>query len=286
MSINTPIVFFGTDEFAVIVLDALIKAGFDLQAVITTPDEPAGRKKELKPSPVKLAAISHKLKVLQPENLNDPESFTALQLYSSIAPLGVLTVYGKIIPKKVLDHFPKGILNIHPSLLPRYRGPSPIKTAILNGDAETGVTIMKLSEGMDEGPIISQNVYRVARNARHIELRNALAQLGSELLIKSIPDYLSGELIPRPQDSAQATYTKRFTKDDGRVDLQSDSSQAIYNKFRAFDDWPGVWFLHKGKRVKIIDCALIGGVLELLKLQPEGGKPMSLRDFINGYGKL
>ena len=227
------IIFFGTDEFAMIVLEALKKASFNIV--------------EKQP-----------------------------------ADLGVVASYGKILSKKILESFPHGVLNIHPSLLPKYRGPSPIRTAIANGDTETGVTIMKLNDKMDEGAILAHETCSMKQDEMHSELRDRLAKLGAELLIKTIPDYISGKLIPREQDHSQATYTKMITREDGKVDLMNNPPQRIFDKFRAYEDWPGIWFTHKSKRVKILEYKLG----EIITLQPEGKKPMTLKDFENGYGSI
>lgn len=271
------IIFFGTDEFAVIVLERLIQAGFDIQTVVTPPDEVAGRKKILKASPVKLKAHDLGLPLFQPARLKDFEM--------PVCDLGIVVVYGKIIPQKTMAAAKYGFLNIHPSLLPKYRGPSPIRTAIFNGDTETGVTIIKLDSEMDHGPIMDHVTCNIDHDETHEQLREKLAKLGAELLIKAIPDYISGKIIPKPQDHSQATHTKMLTREDGKIDWQR-SPQEIYNQFRAYGGWPGVWFTHKGKRVKIIDCKIENSKLEILTLQPEGGKPMSMKDFINGYGHI
>lgn len=276
---NKPsIVFFGTDEFAVIVLKMLIEGGFDVIAVVTLPDEASGKKKILRPSPIKLEATNLKLKTFQPSRLKDFEM--------PACDLGVVVVYGKIIPGKLLKTPKHGFLNIHPSLLPKYRGPSPIKTAIANGDNETGVTIIELDSEMDHGPIVSQSIYRIAQNVIHEELRDSLAEMGASLLIKIIPDYIAGKIKATPQDHSQATHTALLNREDGKVDLQKDSPELIYNKFRAYHDWPGIWFTHKEKRVKILNCKLTQDKLELITLQPESKNPMTLKDFENGYGSI
>ena len=282
---NKPsIVFFGTDEFAVIVLEMLIEAGFDVVAVVTPPDEPAGKKKVLKPSPVKVAALSFKLSVLQPAKLKNFEM--------PICDLGVVVVYGKIIPGKLLKTPKHGFLNIHPSLLPKYRGPSPIKTAIANGDTETGVTIIELDSEMDHGPVVGNTKYQIPNDKLHIEIRDELAELGASLLINIIPDYIAGKIKAVPQDHSQATHTALLNREDGKVDLEKDSPESIYNKFRAYHDWPGLFTYQKSNlknqnlRVKILDCKLVNGNLEITEVQPEGKNPMSLKDFENGYGKL
>ncbi len=206
---------------------------------------------------------------------------------SDKADLAVVASYGKILSKKTLESFKYGALNIHPSLLPKYRGPSPIRTAIANGDTETGVTIMKLVEEMDAGPIIDQQSLIIDHDEMHSQLQKRLAEAGAKLLLKIIPDYVAGKIELKPQDESQATYTQMLTREDGKVDLQNDSPEVIYNKFRAYEGWPGVWFTHKGKRVKILDCKLTPeGTIELLQLQPEGKKAMDIKSFINGYGHI
>ncbi len=275
MQNKTSLVFFGTDEFAAIVLKMLLEAGFDVVAVVTPPDEPAGKKKVLKPSPVKVAALSFKLSVLQPAKLKDFEM--------PECDLGIVVVYGKIIPGKLLKSPKHGFLNIHPSLLPKYRGPSPIKTAIANGDKETGVTIIEIDGEMDHGAIVAKSKYQIPNDKMHTEIRDDLAKLGAELLIKTIPDYIAGKIKPTPQDHSLATHTKMLTKEDGKVDW-SRSPQEIYKQFRAYHDWPGLWTEHKGMRVKILDCKLVDDRLELVTVQPESKNPMSLREYTNGYG--
>lgn len=249
MNRNIKIIFFGTDEFAKIVLDALKAAHFDVVQEVTSPV--SSKKLELKE-----------------------------------ADLGVVAVYGKILTQKILDHFPHGVLNIHPSLLPKYRGPSPIRTAIANGDSQSGVTIIKLNSRMDEGDILASVPYQIPSHALHARVRDEMAALGVGLLLKCIPDWVEGKLPALPQNNKEATYTKLLTREDGKVDLGIDSAEMIYNKYRAFEGWPGIWTMHKGKRVKILNCRLIDGRLEILEVQPEGKKPMSMRDFTNGYGSL
>ena len=271
------IVFFGTDEFAVAVLRELAKADFEIVAVVTPPDEPAGRKKILRPSPVKIAAQEMSLPLYQPARLKEFEM--------PVCDLGVVVVYGKIIPRKLIDSAKFGFLNIHPSLLPKYRGPSPIKTAIFNGDTETGVTIIQLDSEMDHGPIVGNIQYQISNIKMHEEIRDELAKLGAELLIKVIPDYISGKITPKPQDHSKATHTKMLTREDGKIDWHRTPLE-IYNQFRAYHDWPGIWFEHNGKRVKILECSLENATLKLSRLQPEGGNPMSMQDFLNGYGSI
>jgi len=201
------------------------------------------------------------------------------------ADLGIVVVYGKIIPKKMLAMPKYGFLNIHPSLLPKYRGPSPIKTAIANGDTETGVTIIELDSEMDHGPIIGHESCIIDHDERHEQLREKLANLGAELLIKTIPEYISGHIEAKPQDHTKATHTRMLNKEDGKISL-NDDPQMIYNKFRAYHEWPGVWFMHKNIRVIVRDCKIENCKLKITLLQPEGKKPMNVLEYTNGYGRL
>ncbi len=238
---KTKVLFLGASDFAVPALEALIRADYQIVAVITTPDEPAGRKQVLTPPPIKAAAIRLGIGVLQPLKLKDPTFIKLLTTnYSLQTILGIVASYGKIIPPEIINLFPKGILNIHPSLLPEYRGSSPIQSALLNGDEETGVTIIKIDEEVDHGPIVAKSEKRKAKNRRYRELHDGLARLGAELLIKILPDYLAGKIKPAEQDHSRATFTKKIAKEDGRIDWRKDAKQ-IYNQFRAFHVWPGIW---------------------------------------------
>lgn len=306
---NSPrIIFFGTDEFATIVLEHLLENGIGIAAVVTTPDEPAGRKKILAPSIVKQFAEQKKLPILQPATF---DSSILEQLKKCNADVAVLAVYGKILPPRVLTLFPKGIINIHPSLLPKYRGPSPIKTALKNGDVETGVTIIKLDEEMDHGPVLAQRAVRISPDEKLSELRDRLALEGGRLLSVTLPRYMDDKVPLFPQDDSRATYTKFITKDDGKIDWKK-SADEIYNQFRAFYDWPGVWTEWRGKRLKLLDVSVAdnvtsaddepgkffsfpghadlyvtcgSGYLKIMKLQLEGKSPLTDEQFVNGYLK-
>ncbi len=209
------IIFIGTPEFGAIVLDGLVNNGYGPILVATAPDKPVGRKAVLTPPPVKLLAEKYKIPALQPEKIENCK----LKIENLKPDLGITAAYGKIIPKDILDIPKSGFINIHPSLLPKYRGPSPIQTAILNGDKETGVSIILMDEKMDSGPIVAMsNVKCQMSNVTHKELEKKLANLGTELLLKTIPRWLKGEIKPIPQDESKATYTKIFKKDDGKID--------------------------------------------------------------------
>lgn len=281
------IIFLGTGDFAVPALEVLVNGGYDVVAVATTPDKPVGRKQILTPSPIKLKAQSLKLKVLQPEKLKESDtSYKALKLYSSMADVGMVAAYGKIIPAEIFNAPKHGTLNIHPSLLPKYRGPSPIQTAILNGDTETGVTIMQVDEEMDRGPILANSKFQILNSKFYQKLHDDLAKLGAELLVKILPDYLAGKIKLQPQDHSKATFTKKFTIEDGEI-KPDDTAKSAYNKIRAFNPEPGtfVWFEKNGKkmRLKILDAELKNGCLEFKKVQPEGGKPMNIKEFLSGH---
>ncbi|MEK7508490.1 MAG: methionyl-tRNA formyltransferase [Patescibacteria group bacterium] len=302
---DNSIVFFGTSEFAVPALNLLVREGYRIILVVTPPDEPAGRSRALQPSPIKIAAQALGLTVAQPPNLNQELGIMNYEL-------GVVCAYGKLIPKKLLDIPKYGTLNIHPSLLPKYRGASPIQAAILGGDKETGVSIMKLDAKMDHGPIVVQETIKIDPEETAVELNRRLAEVGAKLLIKIIPQYLNGENKSEKQDDAKATYTKILNREDGKINWTR-SADEIYNQWRALQPWPGVYCesrirnqelrikflkLRPGEKTKqepgefiILDkkrlaiaCAKNQSI-EILELQPEGKKPLTAEQFINGYLK-
>ncbi|KKR49204.1 MAG: Methionyl-tRNA formyltransferase [Candidatus Magasanikbacteria bacterium GW2011_GWC2_40_17] len=300
------VVFFGTQEFAKEILEKLISdKNFSIELVITPPDKPIGRKKEIFFSPVKNLALKEKIKVEQPENLKN----TALNL--NFFDVGVVAQYGFLIPKKILEMPKFGMINVHTSLLPLYRGPSPLQSAILNNEKNTGVTIMKMDEGMDTGPILSQKKISINPDDIYPVLEKKLAQKGSDLLIQTLKDYLQGRVEPQNQIGSQATYTKILQKNDGKIDPQN-SCQKIYDKWRAFFSWPGIFLEVNPLKIKLVkvECieeslthlspgylvefkknrlGLICGdkkILEILEIQPENKKIMSASSFISGYKKL
>ena len=308
MENKAKIIFFGTPEFAVPTLKALHQEGYNIVLVVTQPDKPVGRKGILTPPPVKVLTKELGLEVCQ--------RFDNLKLKTkSLKPdLGVVVAYGEIIPKDILDLFPLGILNIHPSLLPKYRGPSPIQATILNGDKETGVSIIKLDEKMDHGAKLKTQNLKLKTDDTYVSLSQRLAMAGAQLLIDILPDYLVGKIKPVPQDDARATFTKIITKEDGRINWQK-SAEEIERQIRAYAPWPGCFseFVVNGKKinVKIIEAihelplqddnqTNIGqfsiqngqlfvqcghGALLIEKIQPEGKKEMTAKEFINGYLK-
>ena len=265
-------VFFGTPEFAAIILDQLIKSGLIPVAIVTNPDRPVGRKKLITPSPVKVAAGN--ISVLQPENL-DATFIENLKNFN--AEVGILAAYGKIISPAVFKIFPKGIIVVHPSLLPKYRGATPIQTAILNGDKETGAALFLMDKKIDHGYIISNFQVSIFNDDNYETLMKKLAVVSADLLIKNVPKYLNGEIEPLPQDESQATYTKKFSTEDGRVNLDKDEPELIWRKVRALNPETGALTLlqaqGKLKRMKILEADLIEGKLVLKKIQFEGEKP-------------
>ncbi len=274
-------IFFGTPHFSEIVLDRLIAAGFVPSLVVTNPDRPVGRKGVITPPPVKVLAQKHGIPVVQPEgNLN-----TELRIENGGYDFAILASYGKIIPKSVIDAFSKGIIVVHPSILPRYRGATPIQWAILDGDAVTGTTLILMDEKVDHGAIVASRKYQVSDGETFTKLHDTLAELSADLLIKTLPKYLSGEIKPAAQDEAFATYTKKFSTDDAFVDEADleraqreggDIAVTIDRKIRALNPEPGTWTLRNGKRVKLLSAEMAAGKLRLERIQVEGKKPTAV----------
>jgi len=278
MRSKTNIIFIGTSEFAVSILEDLIKSSlFNISAVITAPDRPAGRKKELNLSPIKKTALKHKLKVFQPEKI-----IRIKKEISTIKPiLIVLASYGQIIPKDILEIPTLGIINIHPSLLPKYRGSSPIQTAILNGDKYTGISIMLIDEKVDHGPIIAQLKVPILSSDNKIVLEKKLSKKSAKFLIKILPKYLKKQIKPKTQDKSKASYTKILTRQDGKIDW-GESAKSIAQKVKAFYPWPGAWTIINNKRVKILKAKVVNKKIKLEIVQPEGKKPMTGEEFFRG----
>ncbi len=299
------VVFFGTSEFAIPTLRKLHESDFiEIVSVVTQPDKPAGRKQVPLPSPIKVWAMDHGLKILQPEKLTADGLLHGADLF-------IVASYGQIIPEQVLSLPKFGTLNTHPSLLPKYRGPSPIQTAILNDDDETGVTIMLMDEKVDHGALIASSKVKIQNpKVKYQELHDELAEIGADLLISALPKYLAGELKPVEQDHSKATFTKPIEKRDGMIDW-GDSAENIDRKVRAFHIWPVAWTKLEGKRLKIyssiphsdtlsnnskpgeisiqenkifVQCG--SGRLEILELQLEGARKLQVSDFLHGNKDL
>ena len=297
------IIFFGTPEFAIPSLQKLIETGFSVEAVVTTPDEPTGRKGAPTLPPVKVFAQEKGLKVLQPLTLKDDSFF---EEFTKINPdICIVVAYGKIIHQRYLDIPKYGFVNIHPSLLPRYRGPSPIQSAILNGDSETGVTLMRIDQEMDHGPLLKQIEYQISKEKKYEEIEKELAEIGAQILVDALPDYLNGKIIPQEQDHNQATFCKKYERPDGRIDW-SKSAEQIYNQIRALNPNPGVWTTLNNKTLNIFEAEIVdyNSQEKTIKeksrllirafdkyvsptlLQLEGKKILPIKDFLNGLRNI
>ncbi|MFA6077699.1 MAG: methionyl-tRNA formyltransferase [Candidatus Paceibacterota bacterium] len=279
---NIPFVFFGTPEFAVSILEELKNAKIVPSLIVTAPDKPKGRGLILTPPPVKIWAQAHNIPAVQPAKLDN--DFTN-KLKNSSYNLFVVAAYGKIIPKTILDIPTNGTLNVHPSLLPKYRGASPIQSQILADEKEVGITIMLIDEEMDHGPILDIKKIGTEESTTAPELENLLAHEGGKLLSVVIPKWIAGEIKPKEQNHNEATFTKKITKENGLIVL-SDDQHKNYLKYRALTPWPGAYFFatKNGKklRVSIKKAELIEGKLVVKQVVPEGGKVMNFDDFLRG----
>lgn len=287
------ILFFGTPDWAVPTLEALHRAGFDVSLVVTNPDRPAGRGYALRPPAVKLAAERLSFPVAQPPSMRDE---AALELVASQAPEVVVVVaYGKILPGEMLKIPRRGFVNLHFSLLPEYRGAAPVQRAIMDGRAETGVSVMVLTEGMDEGPVLATRRVEIDPDETAGELGERLAEMGASLVVSTLDDYLAGELEPEEQDHDAASYAPKVTSEEARIDWDQPAVR-IRDKVRGLNPVPGAWTSFRGKRLKLHrvrlaeggslapaenvfmeDRWLIGtsdGLLEVVEAQAQGKKRM------------
>jgi methionyl-tRNA formyltransferase len=274
-------IFFGSDDFSIEVLDTLIENGLMPQAVITQPDKRAGRKMELTPPLIKKFAAEKGVEILQPENLKDWRPGIEADFF-------VVASYGKIIPKELIELPKHGSLNVHPSLLPKYRGATPIETAIVNDDKETGVSVILMDEKMDHGPILDTTEHTFDFWPTKSDIRKTLAKIGGEMLVEIIPKWIKGEIEPKEQDHDKATFTKMLRKEDGKIKLdhgeQITDNRKNYLKYLAYNPWPGVFFYtDKKTRVKITKADFIEEKFTIEKVIPEGKKEMSWKDFENGF---
>ncbi|MDO2949579.1 methionyl-tRNA formyltransferase [Aeromonas simiae] len=296
------LIFAGTPDFAARHLAALLSSGHEVVAVYTQPDKPAGRGQKLTASPVKELALAHHLPVYQPATLRSEEAQAELAALG--ADLMVVVAYGLILPKVVLDTPRLGCINVHGSLLPRWRGAAPIQRSIWAGDAETGVTIMQMDVGLDTGAMLSKAACPIAADETSASLYDKLAELGPQALVETLSQLAAGEIQPEPQDDALANYAEKLSKEEARIDWTLDAA-AIERCTRAFNPWPISWFDVAGQTVKVwsahvlesehgqapgtllkadregIDIATGRGVLRLLTLQPPGKKPMAVQDLLN-----
>lgn len=297
MSMSKTIVFFGTDDFSAVSLRALIDTGFLVRAVVTKPDSRKGRGRELAKPIVKEIAEAHNIEVWQPLTASEiSENIKNLTSQTGNKPLGVLVSYGKIIPQHIIDLFDPGIINVHPSLLPKYRGPSPVETAILNGDTETGVTIMQLSAAMDAGPIYTQSVTPLSGTETAPELEQKLAEQGARDLCAILPAIMDGSATPTPQDDTQATYCQLLSKEASQLDTAALTAAAAERQVRAFLTFPKTKTTVAGHPIVVtkahvkdtketaldLECA-DGHFLAVDELIGPSGRVMSAQAFLNGY---
>ena len=315
------IIYMGTPSFAIPALEALIAnrapglllpQGYDIATVITRPDKPSGRGKEVIFSPVKQAALAQGIPVWQQGSLKRPENIEALAAYQ--ADLYIVAAFGQILPQAVLDLPRYGTLNIHASLLPRYRGVSPISEAILQGERETGVSIMLIDAGIDTGPVLLQSAIPIAENDTTGSLTGKLADLGASALLAALPLWVADELAPQPQNEQEASYTHMLHKEDGALDWHR-SAARLAREVRAYTPWPGSYTTWRGKLLKIpaayalatpeaqsispgtvilrkesgvpsLKVATGEGALVLDRLQLEGKKAMNADEFLRGYASI
>ena len=297
------LVFCGTPSFAVPSLEKLAAAGFDIRLVVTQPDRPKGRGLESAISPVKQRSLEFRLPITQPDKIKNNDEFRAK--LTALAPDAIVVVgYGHIIPQWMLDLPPLGNINLHASLLPKYRGAAPVQWAIARGESVTGVTTMKIDAGLDTGDILLQRELAIAADDTSEMLAPRLASMGADLLVETLRGLQSESVHPRPQDDARATLAPILKKQDGLIDF-SRSATEIVNRLRGFQPWPGAYTIFRGNNLQVHKAApitralapgqlhveqnhlLVGSAhnsaLELFEVQPEGKKRMSARDFLNGY---
>jgi methionyl-tRNA formyltransferase len=293
--------FLGTPAFAVPTLERLVERGHQVLTAVTQPDRPKGRGQALAQSPVKKAALRLGVPVYQPERVKRPESAGHLR---GLAPEAMVVVgYGQIIPQSIIDIPPMGILNVHASLLPKYRGAGPIQWAIVNGETVTGVTIMRIDAGLDTGPMLLKAETAIGTDETALALGLRLSVMGADLLVEALDALAAGRIVPQPQDNAQATLAPMLKKEDGRIDWNRSAVQ-IHNQVRGMQPWPGAYSIFRGGslhvwrarptetsaahppgtlvRIKPLLVACGTGALELIEVQMEGRKRMPATDFANG----
>lgn len=308
-------ILMGTPEFAENIFSRFYNTPnnqFEIVSVITAPDKPIGRKQVFTPSPVKKWALEVNLSVLEPDKVKKPEWVAKIK---ELTPdLIILCAYGQIIPQEILDIPKYKALNIHPSFLPKYRGASPIQSVIINGDKETGVCLMVMDAEMDHGNIISNSKFPISNKLTYKELSKDLSDLGAELLIKTLPNYIDSKIQPQEQNHDQATFCKLIKKEDGKIDWNK-SAEEIERQIRAYQEWPESYTDFNGKNLKIIEanpvksptaingaskkpgevfldedknlCVQTGNEILILKtIQLEGKNPVSIRDFLNGHKEI
>ena len=297
------VVFMGTPDFAVGALEEIIKAGHEVTAVVTQPDKPKGRGKEMQISAVKACALSHNLPVFQPVKIKMPEAVEQLRSYE--ADIFVVAAFGQILSKEILDMPKYGCVNIHASLLPKYRGAAPIQWAVIDGEKYTGITTMKMDEGIDTGDIIETSVYEIKEDETGGSLFDNLMELGGELIVSTIEKLEAGTATFTKQDDSKSTHAKMLTKEMGNIDFSMEA-QAIERLIRGLNPWPSAYTKLNGKTLKIWKAQVVNedyegkygevvnitkdslyiktgkGTLSILELQLEGKKRMYIEDFLRG----
>jgi len=299
MSSKPKVVFMGSPDFALPILRGL-HAHFPIVGVVTQPDRAAGRGRELKQPPVKRLTLEYGIPVMQPEKLREPEAMEQLHAWSP--DVIVVAAFGQILRQEVLELPPFGCINVHASLLPRWRGAAPINAAILRGDKKTGITIMKMDKGLDTGPILSQRSLRIKPGETAGSLFDRLSVLGANLLLDTLPGYLAGLIEPRPQSEAGATYAPMLKKEEGQLDF-SHPAEELERKVRAFNPWPGAYLIWNGNMLKVHHASIGFGdllkgqrgvylglpaigtsddLLVLVEVQPAGKRAMDGKAFLAG----
>lgn len=274
--------FFGTPNIAKDTLEILKNNGYIPSIIITSPDKPVGRGLHLTPSPVSLWAEKNNIYCLKPEKIteefvndlsnNSPRGSTNVDLY-------VVVAYGKILPETLINIPKLGTINIHYSLLPKYRGASPLESTLLNGDERTGVSIQQMAFKLDSGPIIALKEIPIDINGTKDDLRNKLTKIGGDLLCEIIPKIINKNIIPKIQDESMATFCKKIKKEDGKID-PSGNAKDNWNKYRAYFGWPGVYFFKNDKRIKITKARYENDSFVIERVIPEGKKEISYEDFL------
>jgi methionyl-tRNA formyltransferase len=299
------LVFCGTPQFAVPTLEAVIAAGHQVSLVLTQPDRPVGRDQQLQAPPVKQTALAHRIPVLQPEKIKSNAELRAE--LEAIAPDAILVVaYGRIIPQWMLDLPRHGNINLHGSLLPKYRGAAPIQWAVANGETVTGVTTMRLDAGLDTGPMLLAQAVPIGEEETAVDVYENLAEVGAPLMVETLRRLECGDIFPEPQNHSLATHAPILTRDDGRIDFTR-TAREICNRWRGFQPWPGAFTTLRGKKLiihrmhpveehSLADCGAIRVEADALcascgsfttlaidEVQPEGKRRMSAADFLRGY---
>ncbi|MFA7201949.1 MAG: methionyl-tRNA formyltransferase [Candidatus Paceibacterota bacterium] len=271
---NTSFVFFGSYRFAYIVLSDLLSSGFIPSAIVCSSDKLIGRKQILTPPPVKELALQYRIPLLQPVKKPHPSDIESLGIDASFA---IVAAYAQLIPIETLALFPRGVIGVHPSLLPLYRGASPIQTALLNRIPTTGISLYKMDAEMDHGPLLVQEDVPIHQQDTYLSLEGTLAHRGALLLTRTIPLWLDDALVLKEQDHTCATYTQKFVTEDGKVNLQDDIPDSIARKIRALSHDPGVFTFINNKRVKLLEVKDIPEGYMITKIIPEGRKEQEAR---------